>query len=85
LPDTSFNYVLTVQAGSLLFVLIFTIQEYTCFAVTRLRLMRQLHSYEYKRHYQSLASLQLAQGFALAYAIVGLYSVVLVSSCNLAE
>ena len=57
LPDIPFNTVLLVQSSSVLFVFVFTFHEYMGASVNRLRLMRQLHRYEYDRHFWSLLNL----------------------------
>ena len=65
----------------MLFILVLTFQEYTCFSVTRLRLMRQLHRFEYSRHVCSTLSLHLAQVFSIAYGIIGFFALTLTSAC----
>ena len=84
-PNTDFYYVTMVQSGLMLFILIFTLQEYLWSSTTRMCLMFKRHKYEYKRHAVRLISLQCIILFSLTYAVIGFYSVTLVSACLSSE
>lgn len=47
--------------------------------------MYKRHNYEFKRHALRLISLQCVLLFSLVYAVIGFYSVTLVSTCILSE
>lgn len=85
LPSTDFYYVVMIQSGIMFYTLILSLQEYFFTAISRIRLMYKLHRYEYNRHACKLISLSLANGISLLYAVVGFYSVTLVSTCILGE
>ena len=85
IPSYSIYYVVMIQGGTMLFILVLTFQEYLWASTTRILLMRSWHNFEFNRHASKLISLQCVMIVALAYAVTGLYSVTLVASCIYSE
>ena len=78
---SDYNIIILIESAIMLTVLVLITHEYLSASIITLRLMSNLHKFEFRRHACRMISLSVTTMISLFYACIGFYSITLVTAC----